>query len=418
MTVRLSTLPSGLRVVTDTMPGLKTAALGLFVAAGSRFEQDHEHGLSHLLEHMAFKGTASRNARDIAATIENVGGDLNAETGVEQTGYFAHVLAEDAELALELLADILCNSQFDNAELEREKNVILQEIGAVEDTPDDLVFDHVQACAFSGQAIGRPILGTRSTVMGFNRDSVAAYLRRHYLAETIVLAAAGDVDHDRLVAKAQTVLASLPQKAAEPPAPALYTGGEHVAKKALEQAHIVVAFPGYAIGVQDYEAAQIFATAIGGGMSSPLFQEVREKRGLAYAIHTFHWSFADAGLFGFYAGCAGKDAGELMRAALDTLVGELDPVAIQRAKAQIKVATLSVWEQPAARAQQLAKQLFAYGRVLTPQESVDRIDVVDKVAIERVSAQILGGKPTIAAVGPVGKVLSSERVAQRLRASS
>jgi predicted Zn-dependent peptidase len=420
VSARVTTLSSGLRVVTDANPQLRTAALGLFVAAGSRHEREEEHGLSHLLEHMAFKGTGRRSARQIAEAIENVGGDLNAETGVEQTGYFAHVLKEDAGLALDLIADIFCDSRFDPEELEREKNVIIQEIGSVEDAPDDLVFDQLSAAAFPGQAIGRPILGTRETVGGFDRAAIDAYLKRHYRAGATVVGAAGAVDHNEIVDRAAAALESLERQTAPAPAPAAYAGGESMTKKGLEQTHLVVAFAGRAVGDADHDAAQIFAAAIGGGMSSPLFQEVREKRGLAYAINAFHWSFADAGLFGVYAACAAKDAGELMAAALDTL-GEgaqrLDEAAVERAKAQMKVATLSVLEQPAARAQQLARQLFAYQRVLSLDEAIARIERIDAQAVRRAGAAMLASPPTVAAIGRIGKVWAAEKVARRLAAA-
>jgi predicted Zn-dependent peptidase len=420
MSVRLTTLPSGLRVVTDAIPHLRTAAVGLFVGAGSRHERDEEHGLSHLLEHMAFKGTGTRNAREIAEAIENVGGDLNAETGVEQTGYFAHVLKEDAGLALDLIADIFCDSRFDPTELEREKNVIIQEIGSVEDTPDDLVFDHLSAAAWGGQAIGRAILGTRETVGAFDRAAIDAYLRRHYRAGATVVAAAGAVDHDELVARADVALRSLGPQTPPSPAAARYTGGESLTKKGLEQTHVVVAFAGYGVAAELHDAAMVFATAVGGGMSSPLFQEVREKRGLAYAINAFHWSFADAGLFGVYAGCAAKDAGTLMAATLDTLAEgaeRLDEGAVERAKAQMKVATLSVLEQPAARAQQLARQLFAHGRTLALEETIARIERIDAAAARRAGAAMLATAPTVAAIGRVGKVWPAEKVARRLAAA-
>jgi predicted Zn-dependent peptidase len=420
VSARLTTLPSGLRVVTDPNPLLRTAAVGLFVAAGSRHEREEEHGLSHLLEHMAFKGTGARSAREIAEAIENVGGDLNAETGVEQTGYFAHVLKEDVGLALDLLAEIYCDSRFDRDELEREKSVVIQEIGAVEDTPDDLVFDHLSAAAWAGQAIGRPILGTRETVGGFDRGAIEAYLRRHYRAGATVVAAAGAVDHDEVVERAEKALRGLGAEVASPPAAARYTGGEIFTKKGLEQTHIVIGFSGRAIGEEGHDAAQVFATAIGGGMSSPLFQEVREKRGLAYAVNAFHWSFADAGLFGLYAGCAASKAGELMAAALDTLAEgalRLDEAAVERAKAQMKVATLSVLEQPGARAQQLARQLFAYGRVLDLEESIARIERIDAAAVRRTGAAMLATAPTVAAIGRVAKVMAAEKVARRLAAA-
>ncbi len=417
MSVRLTTLPSGLRVVTDANPALRTAALGLFVAAGSRNELGHEHGLSHLLEHMAFKGTRRRNAREIAETIENVGGDLNAETGVEQTGYFAHVLREDVGLALDLLADIYCDSLFDAEELAKEKNVIVQEIGAVEDTPDDLVFDHLGAAAFARQPIGRPILGTAQTVQSFTPQAISAYLDRNYRAGATVVAAAGAVDHEALCERAETALAALGPGGVPAAEPGRYTGGEILTRKTLEQTHITVAFEGRALTDDEHDAAQIFSAAVGGGMSSPLFQEVREKRGLAYAIHTFHWAFADCGLFGFYAGCAGADVAELTAAALDTLAEaaeRIDEAAVARARAQMKVGTLSVLEQPGSRAQQLARQVFAYGRTLTLEETIGRIEGVDAARARAAGRTMLASKPTVAAIGRISKVFDVEKVASRL----
>jgi predicted Zn-dependent peptidase len=244
VSVRFTALPSGLRVVTDAAPHLRTAALGVFVSAGSRHEADDEHGLSHLLEHMAFKGTRRRSAREIAEAIENAGGDLNAETGVEQTAYFARVLGEEVDLALDVLADILTESRFDAEELGREKNVIIQEIGAVEDTPDDLVFDLFTAAAWPEQPIGRPILGTREGVAAFDRHAIDAYLLRHYRAGASIVAAAGAVDHDHIAARAEALLGAFGAASAAPPRPAAYRGGEILVKKKLEQTHIVVARSG------------------------------------------------------------------------------------------------------------------------------------------------------------------------------
>ena len=418
MSVRLTTLPSGLRVVTDASGELRTAALGVFVAAGSRNEGENEHGLSHLLEHMAFKGTGRRNARAIAETIENVGGDLNAETGVEQTAYLARVLGEDVDLALDVIADILTDSQFDPQELEREKNVILQEIGSVEDAPDDLVFDLFTAAAWPRQAIGRPILGTRESVGGFDRAAIAAYLRRHYRAGSAIVAAAGAVDHDRVVARAEALLAPLGAARPEAPSPAAYRGGETIVKKRLEQTHVVVGFDGRAIAAPDHDAAHVFAAAAGGGMSSRLFQEVREKRGLAYSIYSFHWGFSDCGLFGFYAGSAPKDAGEVMRAALDCLAEAaetLDQTEVERAKAQFKVSTLAALESPSARSHQLARQTFVYGAPLSLEAMLERIAAINLEDVRQAGAAMLRSPPTVAAIGGIGKTLDAAMVAERLK---
>jgi predicted Zn-dependent peptidase len=418
VSVRFTTLPSGLRVVTDAAPHLRTAALGVFVSAGSRHEADDEHGLSHLLEHMAFKGTRRRSAREIAEAIEDAGGDLNAETGVEQTAYFARVLGEEVDLALDVLADILTESRFDAEELGREKNVIIQEIGAVEDTPDDLVFDLFTAAAWPEQPIGRPILGTREGVAAFDRHAIDAYLLRHYRAGASIVAAAGAVDHDHIAARAEALLGAFGAASAAPPRPAAYRGGEILVRKKLEQTHIVVGFEGRAVRAPDHDAAHLFAAATGGGMSSRLFQEVRERRGLAYSIYAFHWAYSDSGLFGFYAGAAAKDAGELMAAALDCLAEateRLDQGEVRRAKAQMKVSTLTALESPSARAQQLARQTFVYGAPLSLEDMLARIDAITVDDVRRAGAAMLASSPTVAAIGGVARALDRVGVARRLR---
>ncbi|HLJ71308.1 MAG TPA: pitrilysin family protein [Roseiarcus sp.] len=417
MSVEITKLESGLRVVTDAMPQLRTASLGVFVGAGSRDERPQEHGLSHLLEHMAFKGTRRRSARQIAEEIENAGGDLNAETGVEQTAYFARVLGEDCELALDILSDILTDSQFDAAELEREKGVILQEIGAVEDAPDDLVFDLFTETAWPEQAIGRPILGTRERVRAFDRAAIDLYLRRHYQAGATIVAAAGAVEHRRIVDLAERLFATLGKGDFPAAPPALYRGGESMTKKGLGQTHIVVGFEGRAAHDADHDAAHVFAAATGGGMSSRLFQEVREKRGLAYSIYAFHWAYSDSGLMGFYAGTSPADAGALMEAALDCLAEashSLSEEEVHRAKAQMKVSLLAALESSGARAQQLARHILIYGRPLTVEEMTARIDRLTVADIRKAGAAMLRSAPTVTAIGRVKKVLDQDRVARRL----
>ncbi|MGH6834505.1 MAG: M16 family metallopeptidase [Methylocella sp.] len=418
MSVEITTLPSGLRIATDRMAHLETASLGVFVGAGSRHERTNEHGLSHLLEHMAFKGTRRRSARDIAEEIETVGGDLNAATSTEHTAYYAHVLAEDVPLALDILADILTDSTFDGLELEREKGVILQEIGAVEDAPDDLVFDLLNAGAFPDQPIGRPILGTREQVSGFGRDAIRAYLATHYRADALVIGAAGAVEHASLCDEAARRFASLPGRGRENGAVrALYQGGEKRLRRRLEQAHIAVGFEGTAYAHEDFYAMQIFANAAGGGMSSRLFQEVREARGLAYSIHAFHWGYSDTGLFGFYAATSAKDAAELMPVALDCLgqaTLDLSDPEVRRAKAQMKVSLLAALESPAARCEQIARQLIAFDRILTRDEIIAAIDRLDVAQIRAAGARALRSAPTVAAIGPVAKVIAPAQVALRL----
>ena len=420
MSAKVTTLPSGLRVVTDAMPHLETASLGVWIGAGSRHERSSEHGLSHLLEHMAFKGTRRRSARAIAEEIEAAGGDLNAATSTEHTAYYAHVLAEDAPLALDILSDILTDSIFDEGELEREKGVILQEIGAVEDTPDDLVFDLFNACAFPDQPIGRPILGTPDLIAGFSRDAIGAYLENHYSSGATVIGAAGAVEHDRVCEEAERRFSglSLRRNLCFAP-PASYRGGEVRLKRRLEQAHIIIGFEGLSYADEHFYALQVFANAVGGGMSSRLFQEVRETRGLAYSIHAFHWGYSDTGLFGFYAATGAKDVAELVPVALDCLAeaaGRLSETEADRAKAQMKVSLLAALESPSPRCEQIARQVMAFGRVLSREEIIGAIDGLDIAHIRAAGARALASKPTVAAIGPVSKVLGPDRVAQRLSA--
>jgi predicted Zn-dependent peptidase len=418
MSVEVTTLPSGLRVVTDRMAHVETASLGVWVAAGSRHEAHDEQGLSHLLEHMAFKGTTRRSARAIAEEIESAGGDLNAATGVEQTAYYAHVLAADTGLALDILADILTQSTFDRDELEREKGVILQEIGAVEDTPDDLVFDLFNAAAFPEQPLGRAILGTPEGVSAFDRERIGAYLSNHYQGGAMVVGAAGAVEHQRILDDAASRFASL--TADQPLAiatPARYVGGERRLKRRLEQAHVVVGFEGSAYNAPDHYALQIFANAVGGGMSSRLFQEVRENRGLAYAIYSFNWAYCDTGLFGFYAATGARDVAELMPVALDCLAAathDLSEAEVGRAKAQMKVSLLAALESPGSRSEQIARQLLAFGRVLTREEMIARVEALDLGAIRAAGAKALASRPTVASIGPVAKVPTPDRIGERL----
>ena len=417
MSVEITTLPSGLRVVTDAMPHLETAALGVWIGAGSRHETAREHGLSHLLEHMAFKGTRRRSARAIAEEIEAAGGDLNAATSTEQTAYYARALSSDTGLALDILADILTQSLFDPGELEKEKSVILQEIGSVFDTPDDLVFELFTETAFPDQPIGRPILGTAERVTNFARGDIAAYLDHHYRADRMIVAAAGGIEHARIVDEAAARFASFtPAPPADEPL-ARYAGGEIKVRRKLEQAHIVVGFESPSFLDPANYAAHIFANAVGGGMSSRLFQRVREERGLAYSIHTFNWAYRDTGLFGFYAATAAADIAELMPVALECIgqaTLDLSGDEIHRAKAQMKVSLLVALESSSARAEQIARQLLSLGRILPREEIVARIDSLSRDDIRRAGAALLASPPTVASIGPVAKVWTPARVSASL----
>jgi len=418
VSVQVATLPSGLAVVTESTPHVKTAAIGFFVAAGSRYEHVAEHGLSHFIEHMAFKGTRRRSAREIAEAIENVGGDINAETGVERTSYFCRVLGADSALAVDVIGDLLTESAFDPDELEREKNVIVQEIGSVEDTPDDLVFDLLTATAWPDQPIGRPILGTRERVEGFDRAAIEGYLGRRYGAAGTVVAAAGAVEHEHFLDLVQSRLEKLPHVTPPAEGRAAYRGGQTKVRRRLEQTHVVVGFEGRPSGAPDHDAAQVFAAAVGGGMSSRLFQEVREKRGLAYSIYGFHWDFIDTGLFGFYAGCADQDTAEVVAASLDCLgeaAQDLEEAEIRRVKAQMKVSLVTALEQPGARIHQLSRQMQIYGRPLSFDEMLARLEAITIEDVRKTGAAMLRSSPAVVAIGATGKVPGHAKVACALK---
>ncbi len=339
MTVEITRLPGGLTVVTDRMPGVESASVGVWVATGSRAEGEGEHGISHLLEHMAFKGTSTRSARDIAEAIEAVGGDLNAATSTETTAYYARVLAEDVPLAISILSDILADPLFDEEELEREKHVILQEIGAAEDVPEDLVFDAFPTAAWTGQAIGRPILGTRETVRAFTPADLRGYLSRRYRAGDMVLAAAGAVDHEKVVKAAEAGFYAFPAGRAEVAAPARYTGGTVRDGRAANEVQVIVGFPGVALASDDYFTAQVCAMVTGGGMSSRLFQSLREDRGLCYSVSAFHWAFSDTGVMAAHAATGEEDVAALATLMLDELAaaaGDLSEDEVARGRAQLK----------------------------------------------------------------------------------
>ena len=419
MTVRSTTLANGMVVLTDDMPHLESASLGIWVKAGSRSEEDAEHGISHMLEHMAFKGTKARNAREIAEAIEGVGGDLNAATSVEHTGYFARVLKEDVALASDILADILQNSLFEQQELDREQQVIVQEIGAARDNPDDHVFDLFQQAAYPDQPIGRTILGTVESVNSFGPDAIRSYMDRNYVGDQMVVCAAGNVNHDQLVDIANDRFHDLKPDGAPAPLKANYIGGEERLLSDHEQAHIVLGLEGRAYNSDGFYAAQILASILGGGMSSRLFQEVREKRGLCYSIYAFHWAFADSGIFGVAASTGEEEVNELMPVLLDELHKATQTITdeeVVRVRNQIRAGLLMSLESPSSRAGQLARQQILWGRPIPLQETVDRINRIGAERVKLIAGQILGGdKVSLAGIGPVARLPDHKTIAAQLR---
>jgi predicted Zn-dependent peptidase len=420
MTPEITRLSNGLTIITDPMHGLESAAVGVWVNTGTRNESKPQMGVSHMLEHMAFKGTESRSARAIAEEIEAVGGNLNAYTSREQTAFHARVLKADVPLALDIVADILTRPTFEHAEIERERQVVLQELGQARDTPDDINFDHLQAALYHGQPMGWPILGEEATVAAFDRQMLKAYMASNYRAEGMMLISSGAVAHDEILALAERRFADLNLGAVPPMQPARYIGGEVRLTEDLEQAHIAYAFPGLSNADPDYYVAQIYATALGGGMSSRLFQEAREKRGLCYSIYAFSTGFQDAGFLGIYVGTGEAEASEIsavVAGEMGAIASDLSEAEVARARSQIKAGLLMGLESPSARAELLAGQMFALGRVQSVAEIVAQIDAVDAGAVKRYAAQVMQSvSPAIAAIGPVSRLESHHNFARRFGA--
>lgn len=419
MGVEVSRLSNGLVVATETMPHLESVTLGVWIKSGSRNERDDEHGIAHLLEHMAFKGTGSRTARQIATDIEDVGGEINAATSVETTSFYARVLKDDVPLAIDILADILTDSRFDPQELEREQHVILQEIGAAHDTPDDIVFDRFTETAFRHQTIGRSILGTPETVESFTSQRLRDYMERQYGADRMILVAAGGLDHDKFVREAEKKFGHFRAKAAAPfPPYAHYVGGDYRESRQLMDAQILLGFEGRAYHVRDFYASQILSSILGGGMSSRLFQEVRENRGLCYSVYAFHWGFSDTGVFGVHAATGADDIAELMPVLLSELrkTGEhIGQDELDRARAQYRAALAMSRESATSRASQIARQMLLFGRPIDSEELMDRLSKITVDRLTDLAQRLFGGiQPTVAAIGPIDTLPHYEAVASAL----
>ncbi|MBC7478453.1 MAG: insulinase family protein [Pseudorhodobacter sp.] len=419
MTTRLTTLTNGLRIVTEHMPGLKSASAGVWVMAGGRHERPEQNGIAHFLEHMAFKGTKRRTALQIAEEIEDVGGYINAYTSREMTAYYARVLENDVALALDVIGDIVLNPAFDKREIEVERHVILQEIGQALDTPDDIVFDWLQEVSYPDQAFGRTILGPEERVSQFSAKDLRGFVKENYGPAQMILAAAGGVDHDAIVKQAEEIFGHLkarPQKAYEP---ASFHGTERRELKDLEQVHFAMAFdaPGYRH--PDVYTAQVYAMTMGGGMSSRLFQKIREERGLCYSIFAQSGAYEDAGQITLYAGTSAEEISQLTDLTVDELKRASDDMSepeVARARAQIKAGMLMGLESPSSRAERIARLLAIYGRVPDVDEAVARINAVSTADVRRYAGTLTESGTALALYGPVAAAPTLDDIRARLRA--
>jgi len=404
LTVQLHTLPNGFRIVTEHMPGLESASIGIWIDAGGRHERLEQNGIAHFLEHMAFKGTKRRTALQIAEEIEDVGGYINAYTSRELTAFYARVLRADVPLALDVIADILLNPVFDPAEIENERGVILQEIGQALDTPDDVIFDWLQESAYPEQALGRTILGPSERVSSFVRPDLSDFVAEHYGPERMILSAAGVVDHDAIVRTAEALFGHLAPQPAYIQTDARFQSGERHEVKTLEQVHFALGFEGPGYRDDAIYTAQIFSTAFGGGMSSRLFQEIRERRGLCYTIYAQTGAYAETGMTTIYAGTSAEEIGELAAITMDELkrsADDMSPAEVARARAQMKAGLLMGLESPSSRAERLARMVSIWGRVPDLEETISRIDAVTTGDVRDFAVQMMQGGAALALYGPV-----------------
>ncbi|MBF0249851.1 MAG: insulinase family protein [Alphaproteobacteria bacterium] len=401
------------------MRHVETVSAGVWIEAGARFETPEMNGVSHMLEHMTFKGTRTRSAQRIAEEIEDVGGHINAYTSRENTAYYAKMLKNDLGLAVDMVADLVQNAVLDPEELERERSVILQEIHQAHDTPDDAVFDLFQEACYPRQPLGRPVLGTHDGISAMPRADILGYMTDQYRPDAMVLAAAGNLSHDQVLDLAGRHFPSRPPRAADTPEPARYAGGEAREARDIEQAHLLLGFEGVNYHDDDFYAASVFSTLFGGGMSSRLFQEVREKRGLVYSVYSFLSSYSDSGLFAIYAGTGEDEVRELIPVVCEEIGkiaggGPVSAEELNRAKAQLKASIFMGLESTSSRAEQLARQMKIFGRPIPTQESVDKIDAVDEAAISRAAMRIFKSPPTLAALGAIDRVEDFETFRARL----
>ena len=414
---KLTTLDNGLRIVTQTMPSLETVSMGIWNYVGGRDETEKINGVAHLLEHMAFKGTTSRSALEIAETIENVGGDINAYTSKEITAYYVKLIAEDLPLGINILMDILQNSTFAEEELNRERGVILQEIGMYLDSPDEMIFDYWQEKAFPNQPIGRSILGKTDIIKNISREEVKKFMLSHYNPKKMIISAAGKIDHDEFVESIKQACINLPKGESDNREKAIYKAGEYREQKKLEQIHLLLGFEGIDYHHEDYYSLMIYSSLLGGGMSSRLFQEIREKRGLVYGISSFSSSYTDTGIFGIYSGTGSEQIQELLPVLCEQLNKTPDSISekeINRGKAQLKASLMMGRESAFRRCESAARQLLVFDRIIEPSETITKINEVNIESVKKIAKEILKKPLTISSIGPIEKLEKLELIQSRL----
>lgn len=411
-------LPNGLRVISLNRSQLETVSLGIWVKTGSAYEKKQDNGISHFLEHMSFKGTDTRTALQISEEIEDVGGQSNAYTSREFTAYYAKMMKEDAELAVDVLADSIQNSTFPEEEVVKEREVVVQEIKQTIDTPDDIVFDYFQETAFPNQALGRSILGPQEVVRSFGRENLQNYIQSNYAAENMVVCAVGNIEHQKFVDMVAGRMSGLRPKTDFTAEPQHYEGGFFMERRPIEQSHVLLGFKACHYKDPRYYDVAILSTVLGGGMSSRLFQEIREKRGLVYSVYSFTASHSQEGLFGIYAGTEAKDLPVLMPVVVDEIKkicnDLVDEKEFKRAKMQMKASIKMALESSSSSAEILARQNLIHDRDIPIAEIVSKIDAVTIDGIRNTAQDIFSSKPTYTLLGAIDKYAEYDELQKAL----
>ncbi len=419
MQSQITTLNNGLRIVTSNFPQLESVSVGLWINTGSAYETESTNGISHFLEHMSFKGTKTRTACQLSEEIEDAGGQSNAYTAREFTAYYAKMLKDDLEKAVDVLADSLVNSTFPEEEIEKEREVVVQEIKQTIDAPDDIIFDYFQETAFPNQALGRSILGPKEKVRSFTRKTLQDYLISNYGAKNMVACAVGNVDHNAFVSMIESRLGSYKSDTSFVPDKQIYKGGYFTESRKIEQSHIAIGFEGLPYKTEDYYPTMLLANMLGGGMSSRLFQEIREKRGLAYSVYSFAASHTNSGMFGIYAGTGAKDAKNVVPVICEEICkvcnDKFSDKELKRAKTQMKASMLMVLENPSSTAEMLARQMLIYNRIIPVSEMVERIEKVNLNDIQRLAQRIFSSNPTYTLLGAIDHRLEYDELQKLLK---
>lgn len=407
-------LPNQLRISVDEMKEVETVSIGVFVNTGSRNENLKINGISHFLEHMAFKGTKKRSAKQIAEEFEGIGGYINAYTSKEKTVYYTKVLKQHAEFAVEFLSDILQNSTFDSKELEKERGVILQEIAMTNDSPDDIIFDYFQQAAYGNQTLGRSILGLPQNIKKFSRENFVNYINNHYNYQDIAVVAAGNIEEQDLVRWSKKYFNNLGKNKTESLEINKYLGGELIKEKKLEQINLIIGFNGLSYNHSDYYKIQVLAMILGGGMSSRLFQEIRENQGLAYSIYAFNYSFKDSGLFGIYAGTTPDKAEQLINSVKQQIIKiceKINKKELDRVKTQFQAGLLMAKESTSSRMQKLGSDIISYNKIISNHDIIETIKEIKEKDILQLAGKIfINTDATFSAIGKVKNIKTFSRI--------